>query len=268
MARRWKVWASPAACLFLLFPYTANGQQGTDVSQQQTAFPSHLLQSSEREHSSQQSHTPTTQPPARGHSQHLPDNRQHLTPDRGSQPLAPGAQDSSLPNAQQEIPAVWPPSASAAANEPGYLGMSGKDFYRSRFCMHAMTVQGVEVVAVAPQSPAERAGLRPARAPSAREVAAATIAGLLVLSPAAPLAPSVARAAGVDHGDIILAVGGTRVKVERELQQAIARFGPDAVVYLTVRRGETILQLPVQLDHWSPPPSPPLRQEARAAASN
>jgi S1-C subfamily serine protease len=117
--------------------------------------------------------------------------------------------------------------------------------------MHAMTIRGVEVAAVDANSPAERAGLRPARGLSAREVATATVAGLLALSPAAPLAAPVVRAAGgVNHGDIILAVGGKRVKTQSEFQQELARFGPHTLMYLTVRRGEGVLQLPVRLDDW------------------
>jgi len=69
-----------------------------------------------------------------------------------------------------------------------------------------------------------------------------------VLSPAAPLAASFLRASGgVDHGDIILAVGGKRVKTQDEFERALASFGPRSVVYLTVLREEAVLQLPVRL---------------------
>jgi len=69
-----------------------------------------------------------------------------------------------------------------------------------------------------------------------------------VLSPAAPLAASFLRASGgVDHGDIILAVGGKRVKTQDEFEHTLASFGPHSVVYLTVLREEAVLQLPVRL---------------------
>jgi S1-C subfamily serine protease len=134
--------------------------------------------------------------------------------------------------------------------------------------MHAMTIQGVEVAAVAPDSPAARAGLRPARVLSSREVATAAVAGLLILSPAAPLAAAFLRASGgVDHGDIILAVGGERVKTQNEFERALAGFGPQTVVYLTVRRGEAVLQLPVRGESWPTPPLPaPLHQRCVASA--
>jgi len=117
--------------------------------------------------------------------------------------------------------------------------------------MHALTIQGVETVAVAQDSPAARAGFRPARGLSPREVATATVAGLLTLSPASSVAPSVVRAAGgVDHGDIILAVNGKRVKIQEEFQREILQYGPHTTVYLTVRRGEGVLQIPARLDDW------------------
>jgi S1-C subfamily serine protease len=131
------------------------------------------------------------------------------------------------------------------------MGIRIRDFYRERFCMHALTIQGVEVASVEPNSPAARAGLRPARGLSTREVAVATIAGLLTISPASSLAPAVTRAAGgVGHGDIILAVGGKRVKTEAQFQEELSRFGPRAVVHLTLRRGDAVVQVPVQLDDW------------------
>jgi S1-C subfamily serine protease len=143
--------------------------------------------------------------------------------------------------------------------------LNSRDFYRERFCMHALTIQAVEVAAVAPGSPAERAGLRPARALTGREVAVATVAGLLVLSPAAPWAAKVLQASGgVDHGDLILAVGGKRVTTHHEFERTLAGYGPQTVVYLTVRRGEAIFQLPVRLDDWPVSSSPPSLQEATA----
>ncbi|MCS6924820.1 MAG: PDZ domain-containing protein [Candidatus Binatia bacterium] len=146
---------------------------------------------------------------------------------------------------------MWPPSPAPAASGPGYLGIRIRDFYRQRFCMHALTIQGVEVAAVDPESPAARAGLRPARGLSAREIAAATIAGLLTISPASSLAAPVLRAAGgVGHGDIILALNGRRVKTQHQFQQELARFGPHAVVHLTIRRDEATVQLPVRLEEW------------------
>lgn len=117
--------------------------------------------------------------------------------------------------------------------------------------MHALTIQGVEAVTVAQDSPAARAGFLPARDLSPREVATATVAGLLTLSPAASLAPSVVRAAGgVNHGDIILAVNGKRVKIQEEFQREMLAYAPHTTVYFTIRRGEEVVQIPARLDTW------------------
>lgn len=178
-------------------------------------------------------------------------------PPSSPQVVIPGSQGMHKPQQQREIPTVWAPTPQAPADVPGhapdhtsgYLGVAGREFHRSRLCMHALNIHGVEITAIAPNSPAARAGLQTARDLSTRESVVAAVAGLLSLSPASSLAPSVVQAGGgVAHGDIILAVGGKRVKTEPEFQHAITRFGPGAIVYLTVRRGEAVIQIPVQLD--------------------
>lgn len=245
-----KVWIFPAACCVLLFPGAASGQQTVQPQWQQgTSVPSPSFQSTKQQNSSQQQkpHSPSqstleySQPPM---------SKDGQPAHEAQQPSPSYTQDTPVPSAQQEIPVIWPPPQPALST-PGYLGIRIRNFYRERFCMHALTIQGVEVAAVEPHSPAERAGLRPARGLSAREIATATVAGLLAISPASSLAPSVLRAAGgVEHGDIILAIAGKRVKTQDQFQEALARFGPRTVVHLTIRRGEATLQLPVHLDDW------------------
>lgn len=267
MTQQRTVWALSAVCFLLLVPRVAGGQQDSRLYWQGASPPSSLQSPAHRD-SSQPPMTHTEQPRTRPpHQPPAADSEQEAL-DRG-QPLPPGAQETEGANAQGELPVVWPPLQPAAANTPGYLGLSSRSFYRERFCMHAMTIQGVEVAAVAPDSPAARAGLRPAKVLSSREVATAAVAGLLVLSPAAPLAAAFLRASGgVDHGDIILAVGGERVKTQNEFERALAGFGPQTVVYLTVRRGEAVLQLPVRLESWPTPPLPAPLQQVKAPASH
>lgn len=261
------VWALSAICFLLLVPRVVGGQQDSRLYWQ-GASPPPSLQSPAHSDSSQPPTTHNKQPRTLPHRQPPAADNEQAAHERG-QPLPPGAQETEGPSAQGELPVGWPPLQPAAANTPGYLGLSSRSFYRERFCMHAMTIQGVEVAAVAPESPAARAGLRPARVLSSREVATAAVAGLLILSPAAPLAAAFLRASGgVDHGDIILAVGGERVKTQNDFERALAGFGPQTVVYLTVRRGEAVLQLPVRLESWPTPPLPAPLQQVKAPASH
>jgi S1-C subfamily serine protease len=117
--------------------------------------------------------------------------------------------------------------------------------------MHSLTIRGVEIETVLPDSPAAQAGLRPARELTARETAVATAAGLLTLTPAAALAPSLVRySGGIPHGDIILAVNGHRVGKQEEFQNEILRARPQAMVYFTVHRDGTNIQVPVRLAEW------------------
>ncbi len=259
MKHRWTVWAPSAACFLLFLPCLTSGQQDTQLHWQGGPPPPSFLQSPAPADSSQKPTASPGQPSARDRNQ--PPSASAVQPSLLSNqpPAQPGIQDAEEPTAQKEIPAAWP-QAQSPVSTPGYLGLRGRDFYRSRMCMHALTIQAVEVTAIAPDSPAERAGLRPARALTGREVAAATVAGLLVLSPAAPWAAKVLQASGgVDHGDLILAVSGKRVTTQTEFERALAGFGPRTVVYLTVRRGDTVFQLPVSLEEWPLPslPAPP-----------
>lgn len=264
-----QVWIFPVACCFLLLPYVANGQQAMRPQwQSATPPPSHPLQSS-KQHDSSPPQTPTsrTPQPAPNPAQPPPHTQAQPAPS-APQPATANIQDPAPPVVQHEIPSVWPPSPSPAS-APGYLGIRIRDFYRERFCMHALTVQGVEVAAVEPDSPAARAGLRPARGLSAREVAAATVAGLLTISPAASLAAPVLRATGgVEHGDIILALNGRRVKTQNQFQEVLTRFGPHTVVHLTIRRGEATVQLPVHLEEWPARTPSPTLQQTSARLSN
>jgi PDZ domain len=256
MKYRWTVWAPSVVCCFLLLPYLANGQQDTKPHWQGGSPPASLLQSPVRRDSSQKPMAHSGQSSAADHGQ-LPSTGVGQPAPTSNQAVAqPDPQNPEESTAQREIPTVWS-QPQPPVSMPGYLGVNSRNFYRERFCMHALTIQAVEVAAVAPGSPAERAGLRPARPLTGREVAAATVAGLLTLSPAAPWAAKVLQASGgVDHGDLILAVGGKRVTTQPEFEHALAGYGPQTIVYFTVRRGETIFQLPVRLDDWPAPSSP------------
>jgi len=248
------VWASLAACSLILLPYLASGQQDHQPQWQGGSPPASSLQSRLPADSSQKLAPSLGQPPPVDHRQLPPVGAEQAVQQKIQPSAQPGSQNAEEPTAQKEIPTAWPPPTQPVASLAGYLGANTRNFYRERLCMHAMTIKAVEVTSVDPGSPAERAGLRTARAMTGREVVTATVAGLLVLSPAAPLAAHVLRATGgVDHGDLILAVGGKRVTTRDEFERALSGFGPQTVVYLTVRRGDTISQVPVRLEQGPTP---------------
>jgi hypothetical protein len=248
------VWASLAACSLILLPYLASGQQDHQPQWQGGSPPASFLQSRPPADSSQKPAPNPGQSPSVDHRQLPPAGAEQAVQQEIQPSAPPGSQDTEELTAQKEIPPTWPPTTPPTVSLAGYLGANTRDFYRERLCLHAMTIKAVEVTSVDPGSPAERAGLRAAKAMTGREVITATVAGLLVLSPAAPLAAHVLRAAGgVDHGDLILAVGGKRVTTRNEFERALSGFGPQTVVYLTVRRGDTISQVPVRLEQGPTP---------------
>lgn len=267
MMYRWTVGSLVIGCSSLLFAYSANGQQPSPFSWQGERFRIPSLQSPSSDTSSPQSTSgsETQTAPTGNNGQQFPTRKQ-----------SPGklrTQPADRPN-MQEIPPVWPqaqptpipqpviqtpqpekndpqlasPNAPAVAHVPGFLGVNTRNFYRERFCMHALTIRGVEVETVLPGSPAAQAGLRPARELTTREKAVAMTAGFLTLTPAAAVAPSLVRfGGGIPHGDIILAVNGRRVSGQEEFRNEILRVRPQATAYFTVHRGDTNIQIPVRL---------------------
>lgn len=270
MLYRWTVGSLSATCFCLLFSSHAHGQQLSPRVWQGEKPQTPALQSPSGAASSRQ---PT---PSSGVQATPTVNQEQPAPVVMQPPRKPHGQGSEGPSVQ-ELPAIWPqeqpalplqptkqtqqpapteqllttPVAPVVEHTPGYLGANTRNFYRERFCMHALTIRGVEVETVLPGSPAARAGLRPARKLSARETAVAVAAGLLTLTPVAAIAPSfVQLSGGVSHGDIILAVNGQRVSNQGEFQDAIARVRSHTTAYLTVHRGETNIQLPVRFSEW------------------
>ncbi len=268
-----------SASVLLFLPDLASGQQETQFRWQGPLPSSFIWQSSTPANSSQQliPQTPQRSPASRPQ---LPPARIEQSSRQGNQPLRRLPGQELIHSNVQEIPVVWQPPAPATnqpppvmsvpvapplANTPGYVGLRGRDFYHTRFCMHALTVQGVEVVTVEPNSPAARAGLRPAQPLTTREVAVGAAAGVMTMAKAEPAAATFLNAlGGMHHGDIILSVAGRRVRTLDEFQQELARFGPQSVIYFTIRRGENILQLPLRLAHGPASDSSGAIQEAQA----
>src|SRR5260221_14101132 len=105
----------------------------------------------------------------------------------------------------QSSQSMSPPTILPPTSVPGYVGLRGRDFYRARFCMHALTIQGVEVMRIEPNSPAARAGLRPAQPLTTREIAIGAAAGVMTVAQAESVAAAFVNVGGgMNHGDIIL----------------------------------------------------------------
>jgi hypothetical protein len=276
------VWTSIAVSVVLSLSGLASGQQGTPLQWQGPLPSSSVWQSSAPAPASQQRLPETTQRLPSPHPQSPPATLEQSSGPGKQQPLPVQGQGPYHPNVQ-EIPAVWqapaptppqsapsmsPPTILPLTSVPGYVGLHGRDFYRARFCMHALTIQGVEVMQIEPNSPAARAGLRPAQPLTTREIAIGAAAGVLSVAQAEPVAAALVNAGGgMNHGDIILAVAGRRVKTFDEFQHELAQFGPQAVVYFTVRRGESVLQLPVRLAHEPTSDASGSAQEASATGT-
>lgn len=181
-----------------------------------------------------------------------------------SQPAPPAAPQSELAGEQEpgEL-GEQPEGANASqsgllAQRPAYLGIT---YDTSPGCR---SPAGVRVTGMFEGSPAQRAGLHAEGKLRWQQA----IAGLLALSPAAPLAIPFILSLGEDSGpgDVILAADGERVRNKEEFEQAMHRFQPGDMVYLSVLRRSSLLQISVKLEEY-PPQAASLAQTASEEAS-
>ncbi len=137
------------------------------------------------------------------------------------------------------------PQGEGIGRRPAYLGIT---YDTSPGCR---LPAGVRITGMVEGSPAERAGLRAEGKVKWQQA----LAGLLALSPAAPLAIPLVMSAGEDSGpgDIILAVDGKRTRSREEFAREMQRFRPGDVVYFSVLRRGSLVQVPVKLEK---PPHP------------
>lgn len=165
-----------------------------------------------------------------------------------SQPALPAAPQSELAGEQgpgelgKQPEGVNASQSGPLAQRPAYLGIT---YDTSPGCR---SPAGVRVTGMFEGSPAQRAGLRAEGKLRWQQA----IAGLLALSPAAPLAIPFMLSLGEDSGpgDIILAVDGERVRNKEEFGQEMHRFQPGDMVYLSVLRRGSLLQIPVKLEEY------------------
>ncbi len=171
------------------------------------------------------------------------------------QPAPPAALQSELAGEQEKVDVS---RNGLLAGHPAYLGIT---YDTSPSCRYPA---GVRVKGMFEGSPAQRAGLRAEG--KVRWYHALT--GLLAISPVAPLAIPLIMSADKDSGpgDIILAVDGERVRKREEFEQTMGRFQPRDVVYFSVLRKGSILQVPIKLEEF-PSESGPSASLAKATAA-
>ena len=105
---------------------------------------------------------------------------------------------------------------------------------------------GLLIIGVASGSPAAKAGLH-AHTDTARNVLeGAAVAGALVFPPAVLLAPIIASVPLGESYDLIIAVDGWRVMNFVEFEDRLHDLQPGEIVYLSVIRDGSRLQIPLQ----------------------
>jgi PDZ domain len=164
---------------------------------------------------------------------------------------------------QQELPPVptsGPPS-SMVSNSPQpplpYLGVSVQ-----RIESHSTPgrdIDGLEIVSVDPDSPAERAGLKGRGGMTTLGASGAT-AGALMAPLDIALMPLLKKAGQLGQtGDLIVAIDDRRVAGEADLETALGESKPGDTIYLTIVRlasggAHKTIKIPVKLG--SPTPLP------------
>jgi PDZ domain len=142
-----------------------------------------------------------------------------------------------------------PPSAAAAATRP-YLGIAVQTIYSND--RPGGLVNGLEVVSVDPDSPADRAGLRGRTHMTSVGESGATVGSLmpplnLLLMPLLKKTGSLGQS-----GDLIVAIDDRRVVNEFDLQSELATLKPGETIYLTIVRAlpdgsKKTLKVPIRL---------------------
>jgi hypothetical protein len=164
---------------------------------------------------------------------------------------------------EQELPPVPtsgpPPSmVSNDARRPlPYLGVSVQLI--ESHSTPGRNINGLEIVSVDPNSPAERAGLH-GRGSMTRLGASGATAGALMAPLDIALMPLLKKAGQLGQtGDLIIAIDDRRVAGEVDLETALGDSRPGDTIYLTVMRlggdgAHKTIKIPVKLGEPQPAP--------------
>ena len=107
--------------------------------------------------------------------------------------------------------------------------------------------RGVVITEVTTGSPAASAGLSAAQEAPKQVATGLVVAGSMAFPPAILLLPVLASIPLGRDGDFIVAVDGSRVRSILDFEDAIRDARPGEIVYLTIIRSGTRLQVPVNL---------------------
>jgi hypothetical protein len=130
-------------------------------------------------------------------------------------------------------------------NEVAPLGVEVREDHRKLKSGEDAT--GLLIIGVASGSPAAKAGLH-AHTDTARNVLeGAAVAGALVFPPAVLLAPIIASVPLGESYDLIIAVDGWRVMNFVEFEDRLHDLQPGEIVYLSVIRDGSRLQVPLKI---------------------
>jgi hypothetical protein len=113
---------------------------------------------------------------------------------------------------------------------------------------------GLLIVDVTADSPAAKAGLHPYRRTVSDILKGVSIAGALFFPPAVILLPVMDQVHIGETSDLIIAVDGSRVTDYMQFADRLRDVRPGEIVYLSIVRNGSRLQVPVKLPATLPPP--------------
>jgi PDZ domain len=113
---------------------------------------------------------------------------------------------------------------------------------------------GLLIVDVTADSPAAKAGLHPYRRTVSDILKGVSIAGALFFPPAVILLPVMDQVHIGETSDLIIAVDGSRVTDYLQFADRLRDVRPGEIVYLSIVRDGSRLQVPVKLPATLPPP--------------
>lgn len=119
--------------------------------------------------------------------------------------------------------------------------------------LEGRSIEGVMIIAVAPDSPGAVAGFRGRRAALHHILDGVAIASSVFFPPAFFAVPLVEESQIGDSHDLIIGVDGERIHAVVDLEEALQKTNPGEIVYFNIIRGRRRLQIVVSLPQTAAP---------------